>query len=33
MRPIKGYKDIQAAGEYERLAPGGYVIRITGVQD
>lgn len=33
MRPIKGYNDVQASGEFERLAPGGYVIRITGVQD
>lgn len=33
MRPIKGYNKIQASGEFERLAPGGYVIRITDVQD
>lgn len=33
MRPIRGYKDVQASGEFERLAPGGYVIRITEVID
>ena len=33
MRPIKGYKDVQASGEFERLAPGGYVIKITGAED
>lgn len=33
MKPIKDYDKVQASGEYERLAPGGYVIRITGVED
>ena len=33
MRPIKGYGKVQASGEFERLAPGGYVIRITNVED
>lgn len=33
MKPIKGYKDAKASGEFERLPAGGYVIRITGVTD
>lgn len=33
MRPIKGYNDAQASGEFERLAAGGYVIKITDVKD
>lgn len=33
MKPIKGYNNAQASGEFERLAPGGYVIKITAVQD
>lgn len=33
MKPIKGYSKVQASGEFERLAPGGYVIKITDVQD
>jgi hypothetical protein len=33
MRPIKNYKDIQASGNFERLPAGGYVAKITGVED
>ena len=33
MRPIKGYNDAQASGEFERLAAGGYVIKITDIED
>lgn len=33
MRPIQGYNNIKASGEFERLAPGGYVIKITDVKD
>lgn len=33
MKPIKGYNEAQPAGEYEKLAAGGYVIKITGVED
>lgn len=33
MKPIKGFNNIQASGDFERLAAGGYVIKITGVQD
>lgn len=33
MKPLKGYKDAQASGEFERLEAGGYVIKITGVKD
>lgn len=33
MKPIKGYNNAQASGDFEKLAPGGYVIKITGVQD
>lgn len=33
MKPLKGYNNAQASGEFERLAPGGYVIRIQNVKD
>lgn len=33
MRPIKGYNDAQASGEFTRLPAGGYIIKITKVQD
>lgn len=33
MKPIKDYDKIQATGDFERLPAGGYVIKITGVQD
>lgn len=33
MKPIKGYKDIEASTDFERLAPGGYVLKITSVTD
>ena len=33
MRPIKGYKEAQVSGEFERLPAGGYVIKITDVKD
>lgn len=33
MRPIKNYKDVQASGSFERLPAGGYVAKITGVED
>lgn len=33
MRPLKGYNEAQASGDFERLAAGGYVIKITGVTD
>lgn len=33
MKPIKGFNSIQASGDFERLPAGGYVIKITGVQD
>lgn len=33
MKPIKGYKDVQASGDFERLPAGGYIIKITAVQD
>lgn len=33
MKPVKGYNNAQASGEYERLAPGGYIIKITAVKD
>lgn len=33
MRPINGFDKVQASGEYERLAPGGYVIKIQSVTD
>ena len=32
MKPIKGYNDAQASGDFERLPAGGYVIKITGVK-
>lgn len=33
MKPLKGYNEATASGEFERLAPGGYVIKITDVTD
>ena len=33
MKPIKGYNDAQASGAYTRLPAGGYVIKITSVED
>ena len=33
MKPLKGYNAATASGDYERLAPGGYVIKITAVTD
>lgn len=34
MKPLgKAYNDAQVSGQFERLAPGGYVIKITGVED
>lgn len=33
MKPIKGYNDAKASGDFERLPAGGYVVRITGVKD
>lgn len=33
MKPQKGYNNAKVSGEFERLAAGGYVIKITGVQD
>lgn len=33
MKPLKGYNDAQASGEFERLAAGGYVIKVTNVED
>lgn len=33
MKPINNYDKVQASGEFERLAPGGYVIKIQGVAD
>lgn len=33
MKPIKGYNDATASGEFERLPAGGYVIKITGVEN
>jgi len=33
MRPIKDYDKVTPSGDYERLAPGGYVIRIQSVKD
>ena len=33
MKPIKGYNAAQASGDFERLAAGGYVIRINGVEN
>ena len=33
MKPIRGYNDAQASGGYTRLPAGGYIIKITGVED
>ena len=33
MKPIKGYNTATASGQYERLAPGGYILKITEVRD
>lgn len=33
MRPVKGYNSAKASEDFERLAPGGYVLRITAVKD
>lgn len=33
MRPINDFNKVKASTQYERLAPGGYVIRITDVKD
>ena len=33
MRPLKGYNEAKASEEFERLAPGGYVLKITAVKD
>lgn len=33
MKPIKGYNEAKASGDFERLPAGGYVIKITGVKD
>jgi hypothetical protein len=33
MKPIKGYNDAKASGDFERLPAGGYVIKITAVKD
>ena len=33
MKPLKGYNDATASGEFERLPAGGYVIKITGVEN
>lgn len=33
MKPVKGYNAAQASGDFERLPAGGYIIKITGVQD
>ena len=33
MRPLKGYNQAQASGDFERLPAGGYVIKITGVEN
>ena len=33
MKPLKGYNEATASGEFERLAAGGYVIKITDVTD
>lgn len=33
MRPIKDFDKVTASGEYERLAPGGYVITIQSAED
>lgn len=33
MRPIKNFNNVNASGSRERLKPGGYVVRITAVND
>ena len=33
MKPINGYNNTQASADFERLPAGGYVIKITDVQD
>lgn len=33
MKPIKNWNDIKPSGSFERLAPGGYCVKITGVKD
>ena len=33
MKPLKGYKDAVASEGFEKLAPGGYVIKITEIED
>lgn len=33
MRPVKGYREAQASGDFERLPAGGYVIKITDIKD
>lgn len=33
MKPLKGYNSAKASEEFERLAPGGYVLKITAVKD
>ena len=33
MKPIKDYDNVKASGEYERLAPGGYVCKILEATD
>lgn len=33
MRPIKNYDEVEAAGAFEKLPAGGYVIKITAVND
>lgn len=33
MKPIKGYNAAQASGGFERLAPGGYVVKILDVKN
>lgn len=33
MKPVKGYNNAQASGEFERLEAGGYVIKITDIKD
>ena len=33
MKPIKDWEKVQAAGEYEQLPAGGYVVKITDVED
>ena len=33
MRPVKGYNNAQASTDFERLAAGGYVIKITDIKN